>query len=146
MSPIHLQKISNLLYEKHVPLLPQFITLLIRLVFSCFISHKTKIGKNTILGYGGLGIVIHERAIIGNNCHIDQNVTIGGTSKIFQVPVIGNNVYIGAGAKVIGPVKIGNNIVIGANAVVVKDIPDNCLVAGIPGKILKTNININEYM
>ena len=72
---------------------------------------------------------------IGENCHIYQQVTIGfnGTEQ----PVIGNNVRICCGAKVIGGVNIGNNVVIGANAVVVKDVPDNVVVAGVPAKIIK---------
>lgn len=71
---------------------------------------------------------------------IGQNVTIGGKSGWYEVPIVGDNVEISAGARVIGPVRVGNNVIIGANAAVVKDVPDNCIVAGIPAKIIKSNI------
>ena len=61
------------------------------------------------------------------------------------MPVIGNNVEIHSGAKIVGPVRIGNNVIIGANAVVTKDIPDNCVVAGIPAKIIKENITKEDF-
>ena len=137
---------SNYLHRHSVPLLPKFISYLIRFIFSAWIPYTALIGKGTVFGYGGLGIVIHNRAVIGDFCHIDQNVTVGGTSKIKKVPIIGNNVYIGAGAMVIGPVKIGNNVVIGANSVVIKDIPDECLVAGVPARILKSGILMKDYV
>jgi serine O-acetyltransferase len=117
-----------------------------RFVFNCYIPSSATIGKNISFGYGGLGIVIHDRCRIGDNCHIDQNVTLGGTSKKIEVPVLGNDVYVGAGAKIIGPVKIGNNVVIGANSVVVKDIPSNSLVVGVPGKVIKTGIKKADYV
>lgn len=138
--------LSNFLHRNKVPLLPKIISHLIRFIFAAWIPWSAKIGKGTILGYGGLGIVIHNRAVIGKYCHIDQNVTIGGTSKKKEVPVIGDFVYIGAGAKVLGPVKVGNNAVIGANAVVVKDVPEGCLVAGIPAHILKSGISKRDYV
>ena len=89
-------------------------------------------------------MIIHSRVVIGKNCCIGANVTIGGKSRWYEVPVIGDNVHISAGAKVLGPIRIGNNVTIGANAVVVKDVPDNCVVAGIPAKIIKTNVNQEE--
>ena len=144
MNPIKLQKLS---YElRKIPILPHIITYLIRVLFAAYFPYKVKVGKNLKLGYGGLGIVIHERTIIGDNCHIDQHVTIGGTSKKFTVPVLGNNVYVGAGAKILGPITIGDNVVIGANAVVVKDIPSGSLVVGIPAKIIKSNILKSDYV
>ena len=144
MNPIFLQRISYKI--RKVPLIPLLITYLIRFIFSCYLPSGLKIGKKFIIGDGGLGIVIHERVIIGDNCHIDQNVTIGGTSKKNDVPIIGDDVYVGAGAKILGPIKIGNNVVIGANAVVVKDIPDGSLVVGVPGRIIKQGIKKVDYV
>lgn len=141
-----LYKISRGLYLAHIPVVPKLIKWSIRLIFACNIPYSCQIGKNTILGYGGLGIVIHPRCIVGDNCLISQNVTLGGTSHKYEVPIIGNNVLLGAGAKILGPVKIGNNVVVGANAVVTKDIPDNCLAVGVPAKIIKEKINIKDYM
>lgn len=144
MNPIILQRFSYFL--KRIPLLPIIITYLIRFVFGAYLPYKLNLGKGFKIGYGGMGVVIHERTIIGENVHIDQNVTIGGTSKKIDVPQIGDNVYIGAGAVVLGPIVIGNNVVIGANAVVVKDIPNGSLVVGVPGKIIKSNIKMSDYI
>lgn len=89
--------------------------------------------------------MVHARAVVGRNCIIGANVTIGGKSGWYEVPVIGDNVDISAGVKILGPVRIGNNVIIGANAVVVKDVPDNCVVAGIPARIIKRNINRDDF-
>ena len=72
---------------------------------------------------------------------IGQGVTIGGKSGWYEVPVIGDNVEINAGARVLGPVRIGNNVIIGANSVVVKDVPDKCVVAGIPAQIIRKDMS-----
>jgi len=91
-------------------------------------------------------LIVQKRAVIGDNVTIAQCVTIGGRSKKKNVPIIGNNVYIGAGAKILGDIIIGNNVIIGANSVVLIDVPDNSVVAGIPAKIIKRNINYSDYM
>lgn len=145
MSIYKIYKISNRLYKMKVPIIPKLIKIFLRVVFSCVIPYTAEIGDNTIFGYQGLGIVIHSRAIIGKNCIISQGVTLGGTSKKRGVPIIGDDVYIGSGAKIIGPIKVGNNVVIGANSVVITDIPSNCVVGGIPSRILKEGINISDY-
>ena len=140
-----LYKIGNCLYRLKFPLLPKFINVLIRLTKNSAVFCETKIGKGTIFAYGGIALVIHRRAVIGENCIIGSCVTIGGKSKSIDVPIIGDNCFIASGAKILGDIRIGDNCVIGANAVVVKDVPDNCLVAGIPAKVLKTNINPKDY-
>lgn len=80
-------KVSRLMYLHHIPILPQMIKGLIRVLWSGVIPYQAEIGEGTILGYQGLGIVIHKRCIIGKNCHISQNVTLGGTSEIYEVPI-----------------------------------------------------------
>lgn len=108
----------------------------------CQRTSGIQIGLGADIG-GGLGfthyscIVIHPQTKIGENCTILQGVTIGRNDfDVSGVPTIGNHVIIYAGAKIFGNIRIGNNVVIGANAVVSKDIPDNCIVAGVPAKIL----------
>jgi serine O-acetyltransferase len=133
------------LKDKNIPVLPKLIQYFIRLVFGPDIGMGAKIGKGSVLGYGGIGVVIHDRAVIGDNVSIGQNVTIGGTSKKYEVPVIGDNTQLSAGCVVVGPVKVGKDCVIGANAVVVKDIPDNSVAVGVPAKVIKSDININDY-
>jgi serine O-acetyltransferase len=145
-NPIIYYRIARRLFLWNVPVLPKIITYFIRLVFSCYLPYTAKLGRDSVLGYGGLGIVIHGRTVIGDGCHIDQNVTIGGTSKKHKVPVLGNNVYVGAGAKILGPIKIGNEVVIGANAVVLTDIPNNSVAVGIPAKVIKSGILKSDYV
>lgn len=101
------------------------------------IPYCTTIGKGFYIGHFG-NIVVNGNSTIGNNCNISQGVTIGQVNrgKNRGVPIIGNEVYIGPGAKIIGGIKIGNKVCIGANAVVTKDIPDNAVVVGVPGKII----------
>ncbi|MFT9867395.1 serine O-acetyltransferase [Bacillus mobilis] len=111
------------------------------MIYNSSIPYETILGKGTKFGYGGIGVVMHKKAIIGENCLISQQVTIGGRSGLKELPVVGDNVYIGAGAKVLGAIKVGNNVTIGANAVVITDIPDNAVVAGVPAKVIKIKNN-----
>ncbi|WP_311802857.1 serine O-acetyltransferase [Enterococcus dongliensis] len=94
-------------------------------------------GKNTVFSHKGLGVVIGHDTIIGDNCKILHNVTIGGRAGIRANPIIGDNVLIGAGAILLGDIIIGNNVKIGAGSVVVKDIPNNQVVVGNPAKPIK---------
>ena len=89
-------------------------------------------------------VIINGKAKIGKNCSIYPGVTIGKTPK--GVPVIGDNCYLGLGSKVLGGVRIGNNVKVLANAVVTKDIPDNCIVAGVPAKIIMKNDIIEKVI
>ena len=102
------------------------------------IPYQADIGKGTILGYQACGIVIHKRCVIGTGCHISQGVTIGGTSGLYEVPVLGENVQVGANAVIIGPVHVGSGSVIGAGAVVTRDIPPRSVAVGVPAKVVKT--------
>lgn len=92
------------------------------------------------LPHGLNGIFIHPSAKIGKNCTIYHQVTIGGNNNGKRgVAIIGDNCLISTGVKIIGNINIGSNVIIGANAVVVKDVPDNCIVGGVPAKIIKHN-------
>lgn len=100
---------------------------------------RTKLGGGLKISHYS-GIVINADAKIGEGLHIYQGVTIGSTAgPKGGIPVIGDNVILCAGAKVIGNVRIGNNVVVGANAVVIRDVPDNCVVAGVPAKVISQN-------
>lgn len=112
---------------------------------------QTNIQSGLYIGHHG-GIIISSRAIIGKNCNISQGVTIGQSNrgKYKGYPTIGDAVYIGPGAKIFGAIKIGNNVAIGANCVVTKDIPDNSVVVGVPGKVISSKgsldyINNTDY-
>ena len=142
---IHWYKLANWLYCHKIPFLPTLLWRIMYVMFNSSVPASCCIGKGSSFAYGGIGVVIHSRAIIGKNCMIGQGVTIGGKSGWYEVPVIGDNVHISAGARVLGPIFIGDNVIIGANAVVVKDVPDNCIVAGIPAKIIKENISIDDF-
>jgi len=100
------------------------------------IPSTTQIGRGLYIGHSG-GIVVGVVSI-GENFSISQEVTIGQTNRGERKgrPIIGDNVYVGPGAMIIGNVRIGNNVAIGANSVVTKDIPDNAVVVGMPGKVI----------
>lgn len=147
--PYLLYLIYHRLYLLKVPVIPKLLVMVNRIIWGAYIPASCKIGKNTCFAYGGSGVVIHGSAIIGQSCNIGTCVTIGGRgehSRGKHVPIIGNNVFIGTGAKVIGPVNIGDNVIIGANAVVISDVENNKVVAGIPAKIIKDNINKANYL
>jgi serine O-acetyltransferase len=90
-----------------------------------------KIGKRLVIDHG-MGVVIGETAVVGDDCIIYHGVTLGGTSisPVKRHPTIGNRVLIGAGAKVLGPITVGHNSKIGANAVVTKDVPEGKTIVG----------------
>lgn len=106
-----------------------------------------QIGKGFFIDHGS-GVIIGETAIIGDNVTLYQGVTLGGTGKETgkRHPTLGNNVMVSAGAKIIGSFTVGDNSKIGAGAVVIKEVPPNCTVVGVPGRIVKRdNEKIDEH-
>lgn len=104
------------------------------------------IGEGLFIDHGH-GVVIGETAILGDNVTLYQGVTLGGTGKEQgkRHPTIGNNVLIGAGAKILGSFTIGDNCKIGAGSVVLKDVPSNSTVVGVPGRIIiRNDIRVNN--
>ena len=97
-----------------------------------------KIGKGLFIDHG-MGVVIGETAEVGDNVTLFQGVTLGGTGKEKgkRHPTLGNNVVIGTGAKVLGSFTLGDNVQVGANAVVVREVPPNSVVVGVPGRIVR---------
>ena len=128
--------ISHCLFRWKLELFSKLFKVFIFLLYNSSIPYQAKIGKGTKFAYGGIGVIIHKRAVIGSNCNIGSNVTIGGRSNHQSVPVIGDRVYIGTRAKILGPVTIGDDVKIGANAVVLMDVPDNVTAVGVPAKII----------
>jgi len=135
---------SRFFLKTRMGFISKCISWLNRFLFAVWIPGSASIGKGTVLGYWGLGVVIHSRAKIGQNCVISQNVTIGRNIGDIKVPEIGNNVYIGPGTVIFGEIKIGDNVIIGANSVVNKSFPDNVVIAGAPAKVIKPNSYLND--
>ena len=141
INAVRFYRLGHFLYKRKIPFFPKIIELFIFIIYNSRIPSSCIIGKGTSFGYGGIGCVIHARSKIGSNVLIGTNVTIGGRSGHFEVPIIGDNVYIGTGAKILGPIKIGDNAVIGANAVVIKNVEPNNIVGGVPAKLIKIRTN-----
>lgn len=131
-------RISNLLLKIRIPLIPRMVSQLGRFFTGIEIHPGATIGNSLFIDHG-MGVVIGETTIIGDNVTLYQGVTLGGTGKEKgkRHPTIGNNVVVGTGAKVLGNITIGDNSYIGANAVVIKDVPPNSTVVGVPGRITR---------
>ncbi|MDI9493108.1 MAG: serine O-acetyltransferase [Bacillota bacterium] len=129
---------AHWLYKHNMKLIARIISQLARFLTGIEIHLGATIGRRCFIDHG-MAVVIGETTEIGDDVTIYQGVTLGGTGKETgkRHPTIGNNVMISSGAKVLGPFKVGNNSKIGAGSVVLKEIPDNCTVVGIPGKIVK---------
>ena len=131
-------RFANFFYKQNIFLAARLISQISRVMTGIEIHPGATIGKDFFIDHG-MGVVIGETAIIGDNVLLYQGVTLGGTGLVKgkRHPTIGNNVVIGAGAKVLGNITIGDNSYVGANAVVIKDVPANSTVVGVPGRITK---------
>jgi len=131
-------RIAHFLYKMHFFFLARYLSQLSRWATGIEIHPGAQIGHEFFIDHG-MGVVIGETAIVGDDVLIYQGATLGGTGleKGKRHPTIGNNVVIGAGAKVLGNITVGDNSYIGANAVVIKDVPPNSTVVGVPGRITK---------
>ena len=131
-------RVAHFFYRIRFHFLARSISQFSRFLTQIEIHPAAKIGKNLFIDHGS-GVVIGETAIIGDNCTIYQQVTLGGISlnKVKRHPTLKNNVIVGCGAKVLGDITIGENAKIGANAVVLNDVEDNTVVVGIPAKAIK---------
>lgn len=135
-------RISHILYRKKFNFLSRLISQFARFFTGIEIHPGAQIGGGLFIDHG-IGVVIGETTIIGNNVTIYQCVTLGGTGKEVgkRHPTIGDDVTIGSGAKILGNITIGNGSKIGANSVVLKDTNDYSTVVGIPGKCVKVEID-----
>ena len=134
---VFFHKISNFFWKLKLKLLGRIISNISRFLTGIEIHPAVKIGKNFFIDHG-MGIVIGETTVIGDNVSIYQGVTLGGTKweKRKRHPSISDNVVIGAGAKVLGPITVGKNSKIGANSVVTRNVPSNTVVVGIPARVV----------
>jgi len=126
--------------------LARFISQVGRFLTQIEIHPGATIGEGLFIDHGA-GVVIGETAEIGDNVTIYQGVTLGGTGKEKgkRHPTIGNNVVISTGAKVLGSFKVGDNVRIGAGSVVLREVPENCTVVGVPGRVvIKDGVNLNK--
>ena len=147
---MQMHRVAHALYRKRVPALPSLIDGLIFLFFNSRIHHKTEVGPGSGCAYRGMSVLIHKNVIIGSNVRIGAHVVLGGegagrvisgsdakgVSSPTDVPIIGNNVSIAANACIVGPVVVGDGAHIGADSVVVKDVPPNAIVVGVPGRVV----------
>ena len=142
---VFFHKFAHLFHVAGFDLIARIISQTIRFFTGIEIHPGAKIGKNLFIDHG-MGVVIGETSEIGDNVTIYHAVTLGGSSPSIDSerqrhekrhPTIGNDVVIGSGAQVIGPINIGNGARIAANAVVVKDVPENATMVGIPAKAVK---------
>lgn len=137
LQALFFHRVAHLLYKLGVPFFPRLISHLARFFTGIEIHPGAQIGQGVFIDHG-MGVVIGETAIIGDYSLIYQGVTLGGTGKETgkRHPTLGENVVIGGGAKVLGNIQIGNNVRVGAGSVVLRDVPSNCTVVGIPGRIV----------
>lgn len=136
---IMIHRVSHCFWSHGFKWLGRFTSHLSRWLTGIEIHPAAKIGKRFFIDHG-MGIVIGETAVIGDDCTLYHGVTLGGTSwkKGKRHPTLLNNVVVGAGAKVLGPIEIGENARIGSNSVVVKAVPKGAVVTGIPGRVKKS--------
>lgn len=134
---VMLHRPAHWLYRHHCKLLARIISQIMRWFTGIEIHPGATIGHRCFIDHG-MAVVIGETSEIGDDVTIYQAVTLGGTGKDCgkRHPTIGNNVVISSGAKVLGPFKVGDNSKIGAGSVVLKEVPPNCTVVGIPGQIV----------
>jgi serine O-acetyltransferase len=132
-------RFAHWLQSHGVPFVPRAISQLARLLTGIEIHPAAQIGRGFFIDHG-MGVVIGETAEIGDYVTLFQGVTLGGTGKERgkRHPTLGSHVVVGAGAKILGGIKIGDNVKIGANSVVLKSIPPNSTVIGVPARVLKT--------
>lgn len=137
LQAIWFHRFAHWLYVLGIPFIPRLISHIARFFTGIEIHPGAQIGKGVFIDHG-MGVVIGETAIVGDYVLIYQGVTLGGTGKESgkRHPTLGENVVVGAGAKVLGNLLIGNNVRIGAGSVVLRDVPSDCTVVGIPGRIV----------
>jgi serine O-acetyltransferase len=131
---------SHWLWRHHLRSWARFNSQIVRFLTGIEIHPAAEIGRRLFIDHG-MGVVIGETAIVGDDVTLYQGVTLGGTGKEHgkRHPTIGDKVVIGTGARVLGNIRVGENCRIGANSVVLRSVPDNSTVVGVPGHIVLRN-------
>jgi len=130
-------RVAHTLFKWHTPFLPRLISHISRFLTGIEIHPGAKIGEGFFIDHG-MGVVIGETSVIGDNVTLYQGVTLGGTSHLRakRHPTLGDNVVVGVGAQLIGDITIGENSKVGAGSVVVSSVPANATVVGVPGRVV----------
>jgi serine O-acetyltransferase len=130
-------RVAHTLFKWHIPFLPRYISHISRFLTGIEIHPGATIGEGFFIDHG-MGVVIGETSVIGDNVTLYQGVTLGGTSHLRakRHPTLGNNVVVGVGAQLIGDITIGDNTKVGAGSVVVSSVPANATVVGVPGRVV----------
>jgi serine O-acetyltransferase len=130
-------RLAHWFWENQLYFLGRLISHLGRFLTGIEIHPGAKIGRGFFIDHG-MGVVIGETAEIGDNCTLYHGVTLGGTSwaKEKRHPTLGDNVVVGSGAKILGPFTVGSNSKVGSNSVVVKEVPPDSTVVGVPGRVV----------
>lgn len=139
-------RVSHFFYTHKMKFIGRMLSQIARFFTGVEIHPAAQIGKGLMIDHG-MGVVIGETTVIGDNCTIYQGVTLGGTGKETgkRHPTIGNNVMVGSGAKVLGPFTVGDNSKIAAGAVVLNEVPPNSTAVGIPARVVKRDgVNVND--
>ena len=131
-------RVAHWFYNHKCYFIARWISQTTKMFTGIEIHPAAKIGRRLVIDHG-TGIVIGATAEIGDDCLLYQGVTLGGTGKDKgkRHPTLGNNIMVGAGAKVLGPFKVGDNARIAANSVVLREVPENATVVGVPGRVVK---------
>lgn len=142
-----MHRIAHKLNYWKIPLIPRMISNFSRFMTGIEIHPAARIGRRFFIDHG-MGVVIGETAIIGDDVLLYQGVTLGGTGNEHgkRHPTLGDNIVVGSGAKVLGNIEIGSNSRIGAGSVVVDSVPENSTVVGIPGRIVKQKLLIQGQL
>ncbi len=135
---ICMYRFAHFLYLHNYKLCARIVSQFSRFLTGIEIHPAAKIGNGVFIDHGA-GVVIGETAEIGNDCTIYQGVTLGGTGKDKgkRHPTLKNGVMVAAGAKILGPFTVGKHAKIGAGSVVLKEVPDNATVVGVPGRVVR---------
>jgi cysteinyl-tRNA synthetase len=138
---IIIHRVNHILWKARIPFFPRFFSQIAKIITGIEIHPGARIGRGFFVDHG-MGVVIGETAEIGENVLLYQGVTLGGTGKETgkRHPTLGNNVVVGAGAKILGAITVGDNVKIGANSVVLKSVPPNSIVVGVPGRVIKKRV------